>query len=75
MTTTAKKHPYAQWAPDARALDIVGDKWTLLIVRDLLAGPLRFVELQRALPGISTSAPQPAERDARGRAAHEGAVP
>jgi DNA-binding HxlR family transcriptional regulator len=32
----------------------VGDKWTLLIVRDLLAGPRRFVELQRVLPGIST---------------------
>jgi DNA-binding HxlR family transcriptional regulator len=32
----------------------VGDKWTLLIVRDLLSGPRRFVELQRVLPGIST---------------------
>ena len=50
----AKRHPYDQWAPDARALDLVGDKWTLLIVRDLAAGPRRFVELQRVLPGIST---------------------
>ena len=49
-----KRHPYAQWAPDARALDLVGDKWTLLIVRDLSGGPRRFVELQRVLPGIST---------------------
>ncbi|HWD69061.1 MAG TPA: helix-turn-helix domain-containing protein [Solirubrobacteraceae bacterium] len=49
-----KRHPYDQWSPDARALDIVGDKWTLLIVRDLAAGPRRFVELQRVLPGIST---------------------
>jgi DNA-binding HxlR family transcriptional regulator len=32
----------------------VGDKWTLLIVRDLASGPRRFVELQRTLPGIST---------------------
>jgi DNA-binding HxlR family transcriptional regulator len=32
----------------------VGDKWTLLIVRDLAAGPRRFIELQRVLPGIST---------------------
>jgi DNA-binding HxlR family transcriptional regulator len=32
----------------------VGDKWTLLIIRDLAAGPRRFVELQRTLPGIST---------------------
>jgi len=50
----AKRHPYAQWSPDARALDLVGDKWTLLIVRDLAPGPRRFVELQRVLPGIST---------------------
>jgi len=49
-----KRHPYDQWSPDARALDIVGDKWTLLIVRDLAAGPRRFVEIQRVLPGIST---------------------
>ena len=32
----------------------MGDKWTLLIVRDLAGGPRRFVELQRVLPGIST---------------------
>src|SRR4051812_15561076 len=49
-----KRHPYDQWSPDARALDLVGDKWTLLIVRDLLAGPRRFVQLQHILPGIST---------------------
>ncbi len=49
-----KRHPYDQWSPDARALDLVGDKWTLLIVRDLAGGPRRFVELQRTLPGIST---------------------
>ena len=49
-----KRHPYAQWSPDARALDLVGDKWTLLIIRDLTSGPRRFVELQRTLPGIST---------------------
>jgi DNA-binding HxlR family transcriptional regulator len=49
-----KRHPYDQWSPDARALDLIGDKWTLLIVRDLASGPRRFVELQRVLPGIST---------------------
>src|ERR671916_2209490 len=53
-TPPPKRHPYAQWSPDARALDLVGDKWTLLIVRDLAPGPRRFVELQRVLPGIST---------------------
>jgi len=50
----AKRHPYHEWSPDARALDLVGDKWTLLIVRDLSSGPRRFVALQRVLPGIST---------------------
>ncbi len=49
-----KRHPYDQWSPDARALDLIGDKWTLLIIRDLMPGPRRFVELQRVLPGIST---------------------
>ncbi len=53
-TPPPKRHPYNQWSPDARALDIIGDKWTLLIVRDLISGPRRFVELQRVLPGIST---------------------
>jgi DNA-binding HxlR family transcriptional regulator len=53
-TPPRKRHPYDQWSPDSRALDLVGDKWTLLIVRDLVAGPRRFVELQRVLPGIST---------------------
>ena len=51
---TSKRHPYNQWSPDARALDRVGDKWTLLIIRDLADGPRRFVDLQRTLPGIST---------------------
>ncbi|MFT4035776.1 MAG: helix-turn-helix domain-containing protein [Patulibacter sp.] len=55
MTTIrSKRHPYNQWSPDARALDRVGDKWTLLIIRDLADGPRRFVDLQRTLPGIST---------------------
>ncbi len=40
----------------ARALDVVGDRWTLLIVRELLIqGPLRFGELERGLPGIATN--------------------
>jgi len=46
--------PIDQWSPDARALDVLSGRWTLLIVRDLVAGPRRFVELQRVLPGIST---------------------
>ena len=49
-----KRHPYHQWAPDARALDVIGDKWTLLIVRDLSIGPRRFIDLHKVLPGISS---------------------
>jgi DNA-binding HxlR family transcriptional regulator len=48
------KHPHRQWAPDATALNLIGDKWTLLIIRELVAGPVRFVQLQRQLDGIST---------------------
>jgi DNA-binding HxlR family transcriptional regulator len=59
QTPPPKRHPYNQWSPDARALDLVGDKWTLLIVRDLAAGARRFVELQRVLPGISTEQLRP----------------
>ena len=36
--------------PVARSLDVVGYKWSLLIVRELLAGPRRFTEIARALP-------------------------
>lgn len=44
---------YGQYCPMARALEVLGDRWTLLIVRDLLSGPLHFNELERGLPGIS----------------------
>jgi DNA-binding HxlR family transcriptional regulator len=37
----------------SRALDIIGGKWTLLIIRDLLDGPQRFSELETSLAGIS----------------------
>lgn len=39
----------------ARALDILGDRWTLLVVRGLLGGPLRFSALQAQLPGIGAN--------------------
>lgn len=45
---------YAQFCGLAAALDAVGDRWALLIVRDLLAGPRRYSDLRRGLPGIST---------------------
>jgi DNA-binding HxlR family transcriptional regulator len=39
----------------ARALDHVGDRWTLLILRDLHAGPMRFGEVQAGLPGLASN--------------------
>ncbi len=50
--------PRRQWAPDARALSVVGDRWLMVIVRDLAAGPLRLDVLRRWLPGVSAGALQ-----------------
>jgi DNA-binding HxlR family transcriptional regulator len=44
---------YGQYCPIAMATEILGDKWTLLIVRDLLTGTSHFNDLERGLPGIS----------------------
>lgn len=44
---------YRQFCALAFALDVVGERWTLLIVRELLAGPRRFTDLLDGLPGIS----------------------
>jgi DNA-binding HxlR family transcriptional regulator len=44
---------YGQYDPLAWALDLVGERWTLLILRDLLLGPRRFTELLDGLPGLS----------------------
>src|SRR3990170_11589 len=46
---------YAQYCPVAKATEILGDRWTLLIVREMLGGESGFNELQRGLPGISRS--------------------
>ncbi len=46
---------YAQCCPVSRALDIIGERWTLLIIRDLGFGLRRFSELQSELAGISPS--------------------
>src|SRR4051812_16450323 len=42
-----------QTCPIARTLDIVGERWTLLIIRDLLPGEMRFLDLQNRLPGVA----------------------
>ena len=46
---------YAQYCPVAKATEILGDRWTLLILREMLGGASGFNELQRGLPGISRS--------------------
>ncbi len=44
---------YGQYCPVARSLEILGDRWTLLIVRDVMIGTHHFNDLERGLPGIS----------------------
>lgn len=46
---------YRQYCPVARATEILGERWTPLIVRELILGSRRFNEIERGLPGISRS--------------------
>ena len=46
---------YGQYCGLARALDLLGGRWALLVVRDLLTGPKRFSELQEGLHGVPTN--------------------
>jgi DNA-binding HxlR family transcriptional regulator len=48
------KH-YAQYCPVAHALELVGERWSLLVIRELLNGPKRYTDLANALPGIGTN--------------------
>jgi DNA-binding HxlR family transcriptional regulator len=50
-----KKRSYNQFCSLARALDRLGERWTLLIVRNLLLGPRRYSDLLAELPGITTN--------------------
>jgi DNA-binding HxlR family transcriptional regulator len=45
--------PYAQYCPIAKAAEVLGDRWSLLIVRELVVGSRRFNEFARGLPGLS----------------------
>src|SRR5690349_5320312 len=49
------RRSYQQYCGLARSLDVVGERWTLLIVRNLLLGPQRYSDLLRGLPGITTN--------------------
>ena len=46
---------YEQYCPMAHALDLVGERWALLVMRELMLGPKRFSDLRAALPGISAN--------------------
>src|ERR1700722_7644565 len=47
---------YGQYCSVAKALDVIGDRWTLLIVRELLVrGACRYTDLKNGLPGIATN--------------------
>ena len=52
---STKRRSYDQYCGLARALDVVGERWTLLIVRNLLLGPRRYTDLHDELPGITTN--------------------
>jgi DNA-binding HxlR family transcriptional regulator len=53
-TIPAVKH-YCQYCPVAHSLEVVGERWSLLIVRDLMGGPKRYTDLAAGLPGIGTN--------------------
>lgn len=46
---------YNQYCGVARALDLIGERWALLVVRELALGPKRFTDLRQGLPGIATN--------------------
>ena len=50
-----ERRSYNQYCGLAKSLDVVGERWTLLVVRNLLLGPLRYSDLLRGLPGITTN--------------------
>lgn len=49
------KRSYGQYCALAKTLDLVGERWTLLVVRELIFGPRRYSDVLQALPGIGTS--------------------
>jgi DNA-binding HxlR family transcriptional regulator len=53
VTMVKADRTYGQYCPIAAGLDVVGDRWVLLICRELLMGDLRFTDLRASLPGIA----------------------
>ena len=54
MEATNRRH-YEDACGAAHALDLVGERWALLVVRELMLGPKRFGELRASLPGLSAN--------------------
>jgi DNA-binding HxlR family transcriptional regulator len=57
VTNAVERQVHGRWYDDACgmafAMELVGERWTLLIVRELMLGPLRFSDIKAALPGLS----------------------
>lgn len=53
MDVSPTPHTYGQYCPISRALDVLGERWTLMIVREMIVGSTRFNEIARGLPGLS----------------------
>ena len=53
--TMGEENGYGQYCPISRAVEVLGERWSVLIVRDLLCGITRFNDLARGLPGLSRS--------------------
>src|SRR5215213_2793804 len=54
-TLGPKGRTYGDACGAAQGLDLVGERWALLVVRELLLGPKRFTDLRKGLPGVSTN--------------------
>ncbi|GIE29494.1 transcriptional regulator [Actinoplanes italicus] len=56
MATRRTYGSYNDGCASAHALDLIGDRWALIVVRELLLGPKRFIDLQHDIPGIGPGA-------------------
>lgn len=55
LDTLWSMKPYGQYCPVAQALELIGDRWTLLVVRELLSGSVRFGDILRGVPRMPRS--------------------
>jgi DNA-binding HxlR family transcriptional regulator len=55
MSQITRKRAYQDGCAVAHALDIIGDRWAMPVIRELMLGPKRFTDLRNSLPGISAN--------------------